>query len=145
MKLDIRVALFVVGVLAGGTIVEVFHLVSDTHRREILEQRIRCAGLAEKYAKEKSDEDYDVNVERVDFFPARSSCFASTAETLRLTSSSRTEQFFVVDLITKEVLFAGACDDNKQASDYCGNGKNTALVNARDKAFQRAAKRFWFW
>jgi hypothetical protein len=48
VKLDIRVALFVVGVLAGGTIVEIFHLVSDTHRREILEQRIRCAGLAEK-------------------------------------------------------------------------------------------------
>jgi hypothetical protein len=129
-----------VGILSGAFTSEALHMVRDKHRHEVFDERLRCKSLADAYIKANSDEHSYLMLERVDFSPSRNSCIATSRGT---NLQDGDERYFVVDVISGERLFNRGCSGDETSKSYCGNGRNGALKDERDKTFERAVGSFW--
>src|SRR5579859_5434236 len=132
MKLKIAVSL-TIGILAGAALVQIFHATHDLHRQELFAQKLKCKNLADNYVKTNTSSFEIIFLDRNDFSASRNSCIASAS----VRSGGHTS-FDVVDVITGEILFTGSCNEKDANSpSFCGNGKDIALMEQRDREFDK--------
>jgi hypothetical protein len=105
----------------------------------IFERRLRCRAAAEDYARKITAGDTIMTVERVDFSPSRESCIASTEEVRGFGTPHTYQVYRVIDLLSGESLFQDACNNNEpNARDSCGNGRDASIEQERNKGFDSA-------
>lgn len=138
------------GLLVGAGLVQAAHVIRDRRsakqlhtqsEKEIFERRLNCREVAEAYAKKQSGVSgrttVVASIDRVDFSRVRNSCIASIS---RDTEAARGawRSFELIDLLSEEVVFGGQCFLNDNPRLTCGNGRDMAIIDERDKAFERA-------
>jgi len=145
--------LVLAGAFMGAGVVQTLHVVGDGRGREVLEQKLRCRGLVEKYATDmsvgKGGWPERTEVVRVDFSTARNSCIASTNGSVETLVSGRSVLVFgVVDLVSGEILFRKSCvltGYQPGESDLCGDAREEGIKKDRDEAFNRFLGRTRLW
>lgn len=133
----------IVALCAGAALDEGFHALRNGRAKsmvsaEAFQRRLRCKSLADQYVKQSSDDNSTMFVDRVEISPARNSCIAAVS---RAEHGQRGTlwSYETVDILTGETLFTGLCNQNDQRSPlFCGNGRDTQLMDKRDKALEAA-------
>jgi len=150
----LRAALLVLfGALVGAGVVQTLHVVGDRRGREVLERKLRCRGLVEKYVADRSvgigGWPERIEVVRVDFSPVRNSCVASTNGSQETLVSGRSVLVYgVVDLVSGEALFKKSCilaEGQSGDSELCSGPREAEITKARDEVFDSLFKRTWLW
>jgi hypothetical protein len=143
-----KLPMLLLGCLIGAGLVQTIHVANARKSAGVFGQRLKCKDLAENYQKENSDEYRQIILIRVDFSPVRNSCVAAVEEiSTAVSRQNRYDHFKVIDLVSGQGLFRETCREGRDAvgqSDYCGNGKNSAMARARDEFLDRELKSSWW-
>jgi hypothetical protein len=128
-KIALPLWFLLLGVILGGGSVEFGHRHFDARSKAAFEQRARCKSLADRYARETTNDTQAAILERVDFSPSRNSCFAEFrgyADDVR--------SWELVDLLSGEETLIGLCNENRD----CGNGKDIKMESNLNAEFKHA-------
>jgi hypothetical protein len=99
------------GIVLGAAATEGFNVYRQSHDSQIFQERLRCKAAADAYVKEEHSTDPEhvfVNLEKVDYSPARNSCVAEVERDF-ITEHAHFEVLNVQDLLSGETLFAAKC------------------------------------
>jgi hypothetical protein len=140
----IAAVMFFVGLAVGGSGVEIFTRRSANKSQQLFSQRIRCKQLADRYAKQHSDEDVGTFfLQAVDYSTVSNSCVAyfKQLELVNATLQGRYGQheyytWQVVDLLTGNTIYEESCGDSD--SNSCWRGE----VSPGDKFPEEAKAAF---
>jgi hypothetical protein len=119
----------IAGLAIGGGSVELNHRRVESKSKDLFQQRIRCKSLADKYARENTNDSQTAILEMVDFSPSLNSCIAEFR-----TWEKDYRDWELVDVLSGKQTSMGGCFEGRN----CGNGKDMKLDADLEAAFRLA-------
>jgi hypothetical protein len=115
MTRKITIMAVVAGIVLGAAATEGFNVYRQSHDNQIFQERLRCKAAADSYVKENTDLSDNsaigrsVEVEKVDYSPARNSCIAELESTTYFRGGVLVSES-VQDLLSGETIVSNQCN-----------------------------------